>query len=342
MAEPMPEPTAEPTPAQTPYEWSRSLLRHAVWVFIVVLAAVFLVLAVVGEVGKLPHIDWSFSPGWLVLAFVALLGLQGIHAEAWRRILGDLHGHIPPRKGWVIWNVSLLARYVPTQVLMAVTRVSLCSREGVPRRVSIASIAYEFALVTAASFVVAAWGFTELPGLKGDVWRWLIFAIPVLALACLHPRVFSHLSGRLLRRLGADALPRTLPYGMVLRFALVYVVSFVVAGIGVLCLCLALHPVDAADIPVILSAWSVGYAGAVVAFFVPGGIGVREGAVAAVLSVVLPTGVAIAVAVAVRLAQTGIELLYAGASVLYARRMPELAEARKAEVSASDSGVPIS
>ena len=94
--------------------------------------------------------------------------------------------------------------------------------------------------------------------------------------------------------------------------------------------------------PLIISSWSVGYAGALLAFFIPGGIGVREGAVAAVLSVAMPTSVAIAVAIAVRLAQTGIELAYAGGSVLYARRLPELSDERNAEVSAKESGVPIS
>jgi hypothetical protein len=329
-------------PAATPYESARGLLRHAVWIFVALLAAAFLILAVVSQVGKLPKIDWHFSPGWLALSLIGLIAFQGIHAEAWRRILHDLHGDIPARKGWVIWNVSLLARYVPTQLLMVVTRVSMCSREGVPRKVSIASIAYEFALVTAASFAVAAWGFTELPALKGDTWRWLVFLVPLVAVVCLHPRIFSHLSGRLLRRLGSDELPRTLSVAMVLRLGTLYIGSFIVVGIGVLCLARSLHSVDPADIPLIVSAWSVGYAAALLAFFVPGGLGVREGAVAAVLAVVLPTGVAIAVAVAVRLAQTGIELLYAGASVLYARRLPELSEARKAEVSASESGVPIS
>jgi Lysylphosphatidylglycerol synthase TM region len=321
---------------------ARSLLRHAVWIFVALLAATFLILAVISEVGKLPKISWDFSPGWLALALVALMAFQGIHAEAWRRILHDLHGDIPARKGWAIWNVSLLARYVPSQLLLVVTRVGMCTREGVPRKVSIASIAYEIALVTAASFVVAAWGFTELPALKGDVWRWAIFIVPVAAVVCLHPRVFSHLSARLLRRLGSDELPRTLSVAMVVRLGAVYIASFVIVGIGVLCLARSLHSVDPADLPLIISAWSVGYAAALVAFFIPGGLGVREGAVAAVLAVVLPTGVAIAVAVAIRLAQTGIELLYAGASVLYARRLPELSDARKAEVSASDSGVPIS
>jgi uncharacterized membrane protein YbhN (UPF0104 family) len=335
-------PESEQRSIPTPYDSARSLLRHAVWIFIALVAATFLILGVVSQVGKLPKISWNFSLGWLVLAFVCLIALQGMHAEAWRRILHDLHGDIPPRKGWVIWNVSLLARYVPTQVLMAVTRVTLCSREGVPRKVSIASIAYELALVTASSFVIAAWGFTELPALKGDAWRWLIFLIPLAAVVCLHPRIFSHLSGRLLRRLGSDALPRTLSVAMVVRLGAFYLASFIVVGVGVLCLVRSLHSVQAGDIPVIISAWSVGYAAALIAFFVPGGLGVREGALAAVLSAVLPTGVAIAVAVAVRLAQTGVELLYAGASVLYARRMPELRDARKAEVSARESGVPIS
>jgi uncharacterized membrane protein YbhN (UPF0104 family) len=324
---------------------ARRMLRHAFWVFVALAAIAFLILAVVGEVGKLPKIDWSLDFWWLVPAFVALVAFQGLHAETWRRILHQLHGDIPPRKGWVIWNVSLLARYVPTQVMLAVTRVGMAEREGVPRRVTISSIVYEFALVTAASIVVAAWGFMQLPGLKDTPWRFAILAVPVIAVGCLHPRPFSHVSTFLLHRLKSDRLERALSFRAVLVFAAAYVLSFLVVGLGVLCIARSLHSVDPEDIPLVISAWSVGYAGALVAFFVPGGIGVREGAMAAVLSIALPTGVAIAVAVVTRLAQTGVELLYAGGSVLYARRLPELderSEDRKAEVSAKESGVPIS
>ena len=322
-------------------ETPKSLLRHAFWVFVAVVVVVFLVLAVIGEVGHLPSIDWSFDFWWLVPAFVALVIFQGIHAETWRRILHQLAGDIPARKGWVIWNVSLLARYVPTQVMLAVTRVGMAEREGVPKRVTISSIVYEVALVTAASIVVAAWGIMSLPDIKNSAWRFAILLVPVVALACLHPKPFSRVSTYLLQRFKTEKLDRTLAFRTVLLFAGVYVVSFLVTGIGVLCITRSLHSIDPADIPLVLSAWSVGYAGALVAFFVPGGLGVREGAMAAVLAIALPTGVAIAVAVVTRLAQTGVELLYAGASVLYARRMPELAD-RNAEVSANESGVPIS
>jgi uncharacterized membrane protein YbhN (UPF0104 family) len=335
---------SEPDPfqGQSPYTSARTLLRRTIWGFVAALVITFLVLAVVAQVAKLPHIDWHFSPGWLVLSAVAILVFQGMHAETWRRILHDLHGDIPPRKAWVIWNVSLLARYVPTQVLMAVTRVTMAQREGVPKRITIASIVYELALVTAASIVVAAWGFTQLPELSGSAWRYVIFCVPVIAIACLHPRVFSHVSGRLAHRFGSDELPSTLSFATVLRMEAVYVASFLIAGLATLGMVRALHSIDPADVPLIISSWSVGYAGALLAFFVPGGIGVREGAVAIVLSAAVPTGVAIAAAIAIRLGQTACELLYAGASVLYARRMPELSDARKAEVSAKESGVPIS
>jgi hypothetical protein len=65
-----------------------------------VTVVVFLVVAVIGVVGHLPKIDWSFDFWWLVPAFVALVIFQGIHAETWRRILHRLHGDIPARKGW--------------------------------------------------------------------------------------------------------------------------------------------------------------------------------------------------------------------------------------------------
>jgi hypothetical protein len=84
---------------------------------VAVTVVVFLVVAGIGVVGHLPKIDWSFDFWWLVPAFVALVISQSIHAETWRRIQHHLHGDIPAHKGWVIWNVSLLARYVPTQVM---------------------------------------------------------------------------------------------------------------------------------------------------------------------------------------------------------------------------------
>ena len=208
--------------------------------------------------------------------------------------------------------------------MLAVTRVGMAEREGVPKRITISSIVYEFALVTAGSIVVAAWGFIHsrrqgqplaLPHLRRP---------PIAAIVCLHPKIFSRVSTRLLHRFGSDTLPSTLlvrhrPAACRRLRDLV-----LVAGIGTLCMARSLHPIDASDIPVIISSWSVGYASALLAFFIPGGIGVREGAIAAVLSIAMPT----AWPSPCRRHPPGPDrhrAAYAGGSILYARRMPELA-----------------
>ena len=57
------------------------------------------------------------------------------------------------------------------------------------------------------------------------------------------------------------------------------------------------------------SAYAGAYVTGFVAFFVPGGIGVREGILGFLLGSVMPVGVALVVAVSSRLLVTGIELL---------------------------------
>jgi hypothetical protein len=98
------------------------------------------------------------------------------------------------------------------------------------------------------------------------------------------------------------------------------VFSFIVAGIGMVASVRAVHPLSASDVPIVLTSWAVGYSGALIAFVVPGGLGVRDGATASVLATAVPLTVGVAVAVMVRLVQTAIELLYAGAASFAARR----------------------
>jgi len=78
--------------------------------------------------------------------------------------------------------------------------------------------------------------------------------------------------------------------------------------------------VAAADIPTVIGAYSVGFAVAVLTVVLPGGLGAREGAMVAALLPVLPLTVAIAVSVAVRLLQIGIEVLFATITPVWARR----------------------
>jgi uncharacterized membrane protein YbhN (UPF0104 family) len=296
-------------------------VRAAVRIAIVVLVVGSVVAAVAAESGRLGSIEWRFSPGWLALCLLSLLAFQLCHIEIWRLMLHALGGDVEPRRARAIWSATLLARYVPTSMLMAVGRVSLCEREGVSKRVTLASVVYEFALTFITALALAAYLVFTLDWFdRHELLRYLAVALPVIGLVCLHPAIFHRCADWAFARLSREPLPLSLGPGRVLEFAAMYLVSFVVAGCAVLSMVQALHPVSASHTAAVVASYGLGYVAGVLAFVIPGSLGAREAGVALGLSAVMPAAVAVAVAVAVRLLQMGVEGLYAVVMPLLARR----------------------
>ncbi|MFL5843765.1 MAG: lysylphosphatidylglycerol synthase domain-containing protein [Solirubrobacteraceae bacterium] len=299
---------------------ARSTLRD-VGRFLLVLAVLACVsLAIVSQLGDLPEIDWRFQPVWLIGAIAAIAVLQFLHAAIWRRLVLWLHGDLEPARSRAIWSASNMGKYVPTSLLAWVMRISMAERAGVPRRVTSASVVYELALIVAASTAVGAYGVVVMPDLQGHAVRWLVLAVPLLALVAVHPRVFRSLGDAILRRAGSEPLPETLSEARVLLVAAWYAGSLVVAGLGTYAFARSLHPVDAGDVPTVIAAFSLALALSFVAFVLPAGLGAREAGFAAALAPALPPAVAVAVAIGLRLVQISVEVAYALITPWFARR----------------------
>jgi hypothetical protein len=281
---------------------------------------VALALAVVSQWSKLPDVRWRFEPGWLAAAVLALVAFQWVHAQLWVMMIHALGAPIPALRGISIWSITLLGRYVPTNVALAAGRMALAEREGVPKRVCAASLVYELSFTLAGASLIGAYFVVTLPDLRDTPARWLVLAIPAVTLTLLDPAVFHRIADGLLRRLGRATLPASLSRPQVAWFTLLFTASFLVAGFAVYAFAEALHGVPAGDAGTAMGAYSVGFAASVLAFVLPGGLGAREGAMTAALSPILPVTVALAVAVAVRLAQMAVEVGYAVITPLLVRR----------------------
>jgi uncharacterized membrane protein YbhN (UPF0104 family) len=281
----------------------------------------FLVFFVVRQWNDLPDFDWHFEAGWLALSAVAVFLFYTAQGELWRLILHSLgEGHLEARTARAIWGKSLLARYVPTNALMVVGRVVMAEREGVPKRVCLASIVYELGLGFGTAVIVGAYFVIELPDLQDEPARYAVLGLIPVVLAALHPLVFFPLANLGLRKLGREPLPRALPFGRVLQLALLYVGCWAIIGSSVYAFASALTPLDAADYPYVAAAYPVAFCVAVLTFLVPSGLGTRDAALAIALKAVVGSTVATAIAVAFRIFQTLIELLYVGVVTWLARR----------------------
>jgi hypothetical protein len=279
-----------------------------------------LIVFVARQWNQLPDFDWRFSPGWLAVSLVCVALFYTVQGELWRVVIHSLGEHIDARPGRAVWGKSLIARYVPTNVLMVVGRVVMAERHGVPKRVTLASIVYELALAVGTAVMVGAYFVIELPDLAGEPVRYVPLLLIPAVLAIVHPRVFRPLADFALGKLGREKLPRVLPFGRVLQLCVAYLACWATMGLGLYAFAAALHPVDLSDLPYIASSYPVAFCVAVLTFVVPGGLGTRDAALATAMAVVLAGTVATAIAVAFRILQTLVELLYVGVVVGLERR----------------------
>ena len=326
---------------------SNPRLRLALRLGLAVLVLASLGAAVASEWHRLPRAHWHLRAGWLAVAVGACLAIQPLHAALWRAILAALGAELEPRRARAIWCVSLLGRYVPTSALMAAGRVAMAEREGVPKRVCLASIVYELVLTVGSALAVGAYFVVTLPALRGVWERWVVAALPLAGLAALHPRVFHPLADRLLARMGSEPLPVSVGMRRMLAYSLWFVITFLLGGVAVYGLAEGIHGVAAADVPTVIGSYSVSFAVSILGFFSPAGLGAREAGLVTALSGTLPFAVAVTVAVVLRLIQIAVDLLYAGLTTVLARRGPSPrwsgeAVRRKASASSSEAGEPIS
>lgn len=299
---------------------ARPRLQRGIELGLVVLALAFLAIFLITQWSKLPDYDWRFEPGWLALAIASTWVFYVAGAEAWRAMLGMLGERLPGRPARAVYAKALVARYVPTGALSLVGRIVLAERHGVGKRVTFASVVYEVGCSLAAAIVVSAYFVVTLPPLEDVTARYAAFAAIPLVLGSLHPRAFRPLSDFGLRKLGREPLERVLPFSRVLLFVAIYVAMWLLIGVALFAFAAALHPVDVADMPYIAASYSVTFAAAVITFVIPAGLGTREALLAASLDVVVATNVAIAIAVAFRLFQTAVELLWVAAVTALAAR----------------------
>ena len=273
----------------------------------------FLVAFVIRQWRELPDFDWRFSPGWLALSVLCVLGFYVVQGELWRVILHSLgEHHLEPRPARAVWGKSLLARYVPTNALMVVSRVIMAERYGVKMRVCLASIVYELVLGFGTAVMVGAYFVIQLPRLEDQPGRYAVLVLIPLVLTALHPRVFFPLVNFALRKLGRDPLPKALPFTRVLELAVGYIVSWGIIGLGTYAFASAVQSLDLSDLPYVAAAYPVAFCVAVLTFIVPSGLGTRDAALATAMAAVMDFTVATAIAVGFRIFQTVVELGYVG------------------------------
>jgi uncharacterized membrane protein YbhN (UPF0104 family) len=263
------------------------------------------------------EIDLVFNVGLIALAALTVWITYALLIEAWRGLVIGWQQPIGRRAAARVWLVSNLGRYLPGKFWSVAGLAVLASRAGVSGWAATGSALAMQALALGTGAVVVAFA---APQSASPIQ--LAAAVGVAAV-CVWVLVSPTLGARLLKAVRPEAEFRPLAARVALSAALVMLVAWVAYGAALWLLARGLLPGSALTLRGAVGVFAAGYIVGLLALFAPGGVGVRELVLVALLTPRVGPGGAVALAVASRLLLTVCEVGGALAAVALASRSQE-------------------
>ncbi len=280
--------------------------RLAVHGLFLLLSGGVLAALVVSSWPQLSTYDWRVRWWPLAAAVPAYLVALGLAIYAWSRLLQHLGGRLSYREHLRIYALTLVAARLPGAPWHIAGRAVLYKERGLSRRVTALAAGMEILMIASAGAVT---GLLILPQtMSAYPWLWLsVLALAVAGLVLIHPR-FTPWALRLLKQ---TEMPPQLSYRQLLLVMGVYVADWAAGGVVLFALASMVYAVPLSDLPLVIGAWSLSGTLATLVVVVPSGLGLREVTLSLLLGLIMPAGVAVMVAVIVRIFFTLIELIVA-------------------------------
>ena len=306
--------TAPGTPARSwsPRRIAVTLSQLAVFAIVAYYVYVTVTSLLRGEGLDALRIDWLYLAG-----SVALLGLYYVmYAHSMALILRHLGDDVGLRDAFELNYVSALGKYVPGGVWHVVGRFAMAPALGVRRTHIVVTTVFENALGVVSGIIVAAAGLGLGAADTIGIATWIPVAIVASSMVLMHPAIFGRVMQLGLRLMGREGEVPALTYPQIIGQVLYRALAWVVAGAAFL-----LYRNAIVTDPVMsLGLYSGAYAAASIAgllvLFAPGGIGVREAVLTAVLTPAYGPGIAGTIGLSSRIWSTLVELAMSGIALL--------------------------
>lgn len=245
-----------------------------------------LVGAVFYYIGRETYAQWDlirsyeFKLNWplLILASgvysIAFLFLAG----GWWGILHNMYSPIKFTDAVMYFFLTLPCKYVPGKIWTAVGRTKLCKKYSLSTSTCFVSTGIEGAMETFAGIYISLFALITLPDF--GYWTKIIaFLFVALGLLMLIPRVYYFCINIFLRLTKQPAIVNTGRVGFkkLLILQVIYGIGMFLMGVSQVIFLTSLTPIPMKYIVFLVSMGTFSYVASILAFFTPGGLGVREG-----------------------------------------------------------------
>ena len=256
------------------------------------------------EWGVLVSYPWELHPLPLLTSFGLYTLDLLLVIWVWADMMAKMGYPMSYRKHFQYFSIANLAKRLPGTVWYIAGRAQFYKEDGVPLRITSAASAVEMGvMVIAGIFVSLIFGLSIF--LNYQINLWIVGGIFLGSIMVLHPRILNFA----MNKLGVNV--NVFGYKNLLLWAGVYSLVWIGGGGMLFFICQVIVPVNFSSIGYLIGCWTlVGLLG-VILFFSPSNLGVSEIGFSLLLSSVMPSPIAVIVALAVRVFTLLFELVWA-------------------------------
>ena len=261
---------------------------------------------------ELAQYEWQLNYRPLALSFALYSTALFIAIWGWHSIMGRLGSRARLARDAKLYCYSNLAKRLPTSVWLFASRAYLYEREGMAKRVTSLGTLLELSIIALTGVMISLSTSAPFPRSwlierRGAV---ILVVFAPLVVLLIRPRFLVEGLNILLAKLHREGVSVALRRRDMLWWSLLYSLVWLLGGLSLFSLIGSLRPLPASSLPLVIWAWSLSGLGGLFNFALPLGVGVKELALAYLLSFCLPLSAAIVISIASRVWLTLCELFW--------------------------------
>ncbi len=293
-----------------------SFLKKLVALLVVLLIFFFLGKSLYHNIGELSAQKWSIKPLPLIFSFFLLIINLAISAYVWEKILRLFGTHLPFKQSFKIMSLSGLGKYLPGKIWLYLSQIYLSQKAKISKSVCLFSLLLLFAAYNLAGLLVFIASLFLWKRFSPASISLLFLAGGSIFLAIFSPRIFngmlkivSRIFKNLQEKFPHSGMTFQAGFKPAVEIILILLADWLIFGVAVYFLVNSFYPINLSQTVILCGIFAISSILGILSFFVPAGLGVREGVQSYLLSLFIPVSAAILISLAMRIWMTLGELM---------------------------------
>lgn len=276
------------------------LFRKIVAFLVILIIFFFLGKTLYHNLGEIKVHQWSLKPQLLILSFLCVVINLAIASYAWKKILSFFQITLPFDQSFKIMSVSGMGKYIPGKVWQYLSQIYLSQKVGLPKSVTFFSMILLFVAYNLVGIFLFLLSLFFWKTVSPFLISCLLLILVLLSLVIFYPPVLNKVFKILLHLFKKEALTIEVGFDQMIRIPLILIADWVIFGIGVYLLVNSFYSITFNQTVILCGIFAISVISGILSFFVPAGLGVREGVQSYLLSLFIPISMSILISLIMR------------------------------------------